>query len=126
MIKKIVALVLILASAGGWFYLDMMNKQEIAAAEAARQEMEAMRAKARALAAARAKFEAQILAELTTCKEEAEKAKEAFLEANKKPVKRKPGQFTIAQNILDEAAATLETATATCQSSYDTRLTNGQ
>jgi len=119
-------LVLILAASGTWFYLDQMNKKEIAAAEELRRAMEAARAKAQAIAAARAKFEAQITAELDACKAEAEKAKEAFLDSHKQPVKRKPGEFTIPQAALDEATMTLDAANAACQATYDTRLASGQ
>lgn len=126
MVKKIAALVLILAASGTWFYLDQMNKKEIAAAEELRQAMEAARAKAQALAATRAKFEAQITAELNACKAEAEKAKEAYLDSHKKPVTRKPGESTIPQAVLEEATMTLDAANAACQATYDGRLTSGQ
>lgn len=125
MVKKIVAVVLILLAGGTWLYLDYLNKQELLAAEQSRQALEKIRAEIRMRAEARAKFEAQILADLGTCKATAEKAKEDFLMANQKPVRRKPGQFTIPQAAMDEAAKTLETATAACQAAYDTRLKNG-
>lgn len=129
MIKKVIAAVLIVLAAGGWFYLDYRNKQEIQAAEELRKSLEQARAvaaaKAKAQAEAKAKFEAQIMADLTACKATAEKAKEDFLDAHKKPVKRKPGQFTIPQAAQDEAAKNLEAANATCQETYDTRLKNG-
>ncbi len=129
MVKKVVAVVLIVLSAGAWFYLDYLNKQELKAAEELRQAMAQARAqamaKAKALAEARAKFEAQIAADLTACKATAEKAKEDFLEANKKPVPRKKGQFAVPQAAQDEAAKNLEAANAACQSTYDTRLKSG-
>ncbi len=129
MVKKIIAVVLIVLTGGGWLYLDYRNKQEIQEAEELRRAMEQARAqalaRAKALAEARAKFEAQILADLTTCKATAEKAKEDFLTQNQKPVRRKPGQFTIPQAAIDEAAKTLEAANAACQATYDTRLKNG-
>ncbi len=129
MVKKVIALVLVILAAGGWFYLDYRNKQEIAAAEELRRAMEQARlqaaARAKALAEARAKFETQITADLTACKAAAEKAKEDFLEAHKQPVKRKRGQFAIPQAAQDEAAKTLDAANAACQETYDTRLKNG-
>lgn len=129
MVKKIVALLLIVVAGGGWFYLDYQNKQEIKAAEELRQAMIQARAQAaareKAAAEAKAKFEATIMAELTACKESAEKAKTDFLEANKKPVKRKPGQFTVAPAVQTEADKTQEAANATCQATYDTRLASG-
>jgi type II secretory pathway pseudopilin PulG len=129
MLKKIIAIVLILVSAGTWGYLDYLNKQELQAAEELRQSMIQARAqaqaRAKAAAEAKAKFEAMILADLTTCKATAEKAKEDFLEANKKPVRRKPGQFTVPAAAQEEANKTLETSNAACQTNYDTRLKNG-
>ncbi len=129
MVKKIVAVVLIVVTGGAWFYLDYRNKQEIQEAEELRRAMEQARAQALALAKsmaeAKAKFEAQILADLTACKTAAEQAKQDFLDQNKKPVRRKPGQFTIPQAALDEAAKTQEAANAACQSTYDSRLKTG-
>lgn len=129
MVKKIVAALLIVIAGGTWGYLDYMNKQEIKAAEEMRQAMAEARAQAmareRAAAEAKAKFEAMIMAELTACKETAEKAKADFLEANKKPVKRKPGQFSVPAAIQEEANKTSEAANAACQSTYDTRLASG-
>jgi len=129
MVKKIVAVLLIVIAGGTWGYLDYMNKQEIKAAEELRQAMVQARAQAaareKAAAEAKAKFEAMILADLTVCKETAEKARTDFLEASKKPVKRKPGQFTIPPAAQAEADKTAETANAACQATYDTRLSSG-
>jgi hypothetical protein len=129
MLKKIIAIVLIVLSAGTWGYLDYLNKQQIQEAEDLRRSMEQARAqalaRAKAVAEAKAKFEATILADLTTCKATAEKAKEDFLEANKKPVRRKPGQFTVPAAAQEEANKTLESANAACQTNYDARLKNG-
>lgn len=130
MVKKIVALVLILVTGGAWVYLDYQNKQEIAAAEEMRRAMEQARmqaaARAKAVAEAKAKFEATIAAELTACKEAAGKAHADFLEANKKPVPRKKGQFAVPKAAQDEADKTLEAANTTCQTTYDSRLASGQ
>lgn len=125
--KKILAVVLILLAGGGWLYADYKNKLEQAEMEQMQRDLNEARAKAaaQAAAAAKAKFEAQIQADLTACKATAEKAREDFLEANKKPVKRKPGEFTIPQAAVDEAAKTLEAANAGCQTTYDTRLGSG-
>jgi hypothetical protein len=125
MFKKIVAVVLILATSGAWFYLDYQNKQEQLAAAEMRKAMDQMRAQAQARAAAKAKFEAQIQSDLNTCKATAEKAKEDFLTAHQQPVRRKPGQFTIPQTATDEAAKTLEAANAACQTAYNARLQAG-
>lgn len=123
--KKILAVVLILLAGGGWFYVDYKNKQEKAEMAQMQRELNEARAKSAAIAAAKAKFIAQIQADLAACKATAEKAKEDFLEANKKPVKRKPGEFTIPQTAIDEAAKTLEAANAGCQKTHDTRLQSG-
>lgn len=125
MIKKIIAVVLILLAGGTWFYLDYLNKQELLAAEQAHQAVEQARAQAKARAEARGKFEAQILADLNNCRTSAEKARDDFLTLNRKPVRRKPGQFTLSQAALDEAEKTLEAATAACRAAYDTRLQQG-
>jgi hypothetical protein len=123
--KKIVAVLLILMTGGAWLYLDYQNKQEQIAAIEMRKELEQMRAQAQARAAAKARFEAQLLADLTTCKATADKSKEDFLAARQQPVKRKPGQFTIPQADLDEAAKTQEAAYSACQLTYDTQLKSG-
>ena len=125
MLKKIIAVVLILATSGAWVYLDYQNKQELMAAEEMRKAMDQMRAQAQARAAIKAKFETQILADLTTCKATATKAKEDFLTAHQQPVRRKPGQFTIAKVVSDEAENTLQAANAACQTTYDTRMKSG-
>jgi hypothetical protein len=127
--KTIVAVVLIVLAAGTWGYLDYLNRQELQGAEELRQSLVQAHAqalaRAKAAAEAKAKFEAQILAELTACKASAANTNEDFLTQNRKPVRRKPGQFTIPKSALDEAARTLEAANAACQTNYDTRLRNG-
>lgn len=129
MLKKIVAAVLIVLAAGTWGYLDYLNKLELKAAEELHQSMIQARAqalaKAKAAAEAKAKFEAEILADLATCKASAEKAKVDFLEANKKPVRRKPGQFTVPASAQEAANKSQEAANAACQTNYDARLKNG-
>ncbi|MBI5890464.1 MAG: hypothetical protein HZB47_07280 [Nitrosomonadales bacterium] len=129
MLKKIIALVLIVLAGGTWVYLDYLNKQELKAAEEVRQAMAQARAQAQARAKAaeeaKAKFEAQLLVDLTTCKATAEQAKVDFLDANKKPVRRKPGQFTVPAAVQAEADKTLETANAACQATYDMHLASG-
>lgn len=125
MLKKIIAALLIAVTAGTWIYLDHLNQQEQLAAEQARREMEAMRAKAQALAEARAKFEAQLNADLEACKVSAESASKEYIAKNQQPVKRKPGQFTVPQAVADEAARMLNEATAACQATYTSRLAAG-
>ena len=124
MLKKIVAIVLIVLTSGTWAYLDYLNKQELKAAAEMRAAMEQARAQAMARAKAAA-FEATLLAELETCKATAEQAKNDFLMQNQKPVRRKRGEFTISQAVLDEAERKLEEANTACQANYDTRLNSG-
>lgn len=129
MVKKIVALVLVIVTGGAWAYLDYQNKLEIQAAEQLRAEMAKARAEAaaRAKAAAemKAKFEAEIQAQLTSCQADAEKAKTDFLEANKKPVPRKKGQFAVSKEAEAQAAAKLEADNAACKATHNARLTQG-
>lgn len=129
MVKKIVALILVLVTGGAWAYLDYQNRLEIQAAEELRIEMQKAReqaaARARAAAEARARFEAELQTLLTTCQADAEKAKSDFLEANKKPVKRKPGQFTVSKEVEAAAAAKLEADNTACKAAYDARLAQG-
>jgi DNA-binding protein H-NS len=129
MLKKIIAVVLIVLAGGAWFYLDYLNKQQLQEAEELRRSVEQARAQAlaqsKAIAEARAKFETQILAALTTCKADAEKAKNDYVTRNRKPLRRKPGQFTVPPAVAEEAARMLETANAACQATYDTLLQGG-
>ena len=125
MLKKVIAVVLIVLSAGAWLYLDHLNKQEQLLAEQARQEMIQARAEAANRAAARAKFEVELAEAFNTCKSTADQAKEAFLIENRKPVKRKPGEFTIPAEVAAQADATLGNAYAECQLAHDTRFAQG-
>lgn len=125
MLKKVIAVILIVLAAGAWFYLDHLNKQEQMLAEQARQEMMQARAEAAARAAARAKFEAELTEAFNGCKAEAELAKETFLTENRKPVRRKPGEFTISEALAIQADEALNTAYAACQLALDTRFAQG-
>ncbi|MBA3024260.1 MAG: hypothetical protein KKG03_05900 [Gammaproteobacteria bacterium] len=125
MLKKVIAVVLIVLAAGAWLYLDHLNKQEQLLAEQARQEMIQARAEAAARAAARAKFEAELTEAFNTCKATADQAKETFLTENRKPVRRKPGEFTIPEEIVAQAEDTLIAAYAECQQAHDTRYAQG-
>lgn len=119
MVKKIVAIVLILLAGGAWLYLDYLNKQEQLIAEQTRQAMQQSRADAKA------RFTAQISTDLTTCHAAAEKTKTDYLTLNQKPVPRKPGEFTITQAVADEAAKMLADANSACQLTFDTRSKSG-
>lgn len=125
MLKKVIAVVLIVLTAGAWLYLDHLNKQEQMLAEQARQEMIQARAEAAARAAARAKFETELTEAFNSCKAAADQAKETFLTENRKPVKRKPGTFTIPDEIAAQADATLAAAYNDCQAAHDARLAKG-
>jgi hypothetical protein len=129
MLKKIIAVVLIVLAGGTWAYLDYLNRQEIQAAAEMRAAMEQARAqalaRAKAAAEAKAKLEATLQADLTTCKAVAETANQEFLTKNQKPVRRKPGQFTVSPAVQEEANKTLEGANAACQATYNTRLQSG-
>jgi hypothetical protein len=129
MLKKIVSSSLIVIFCGVWIYLDHLNKLQIKEAQEMRIAMEQARlqalARAKAAAETKAKFEATIMADLTACKATAEKAKEDFLLQNQKPVRRKPGQFTVSPAVTEEAAKNLETANAACQATYDNRMRTG-
>ena len=125
MVKKIVAGVLVLLAAGGWFYADYANKQAQLEIEEMHKALDQARAQTQARVAAKAKFEAQILADLNACKTEAEKIKNEFVAKNQQPVRRKPGQFTLSPAAEKEAKEMLETANSACQTTYDTRLNKG-
>jgi len=129
MLKKIIAIALIVIFGGGWIYLDHLNKLQIKEAEELRKSMEQARAqalaRAKAAAEAKMKFEATILADLANCKALADQANNEYLAKNQQPVRRKPGQFAIPKAVAEEAAKMLESANASCQSTYDTRLKTG-
>lgn len=129
MVKKIIALILVLVTGGAWAYLDYQNKLEIQAAEQLRAEMAKARAeaakRAKAAAEARARFEAEIQAQLASCQADAVKAKTDFLEASKKPVPRKKGQFAVSKEAEAQAATKLEADNAACKAAHDGRLAQG-
>lgn len=129
MVKSIIAVLIILAAGGGWFYMDYLNKQEQAAAAQMRMELEQSRALAaaaeKARAEAKAAFNAQIEADLATCKLAAEKAGNDYIAANQKPVLRKPGLFTIPAEVAEASAKLLADGIALCQTTYDSRASSG-
>lgn len=129
MVKNVIAILIVLSAAGGWLYLDYLNKQEQAAAAEMRRIVEQNRAialaAAKARAEARAQFEAVLTNDLTTCKSNAEKASSDYVTQHQKPVPRKPGQFTIPPAVAEEAAKLLEAANADCQKTHDDRIKSG-
>jgi hypothetical protein len=126
MVKSIIAVLIILAAGGGWFYMDYLNKQEQAAAAEMRKEVEHSRALAaaaeKARAEAKATFNAQLETDLTACKLAAEKASTEYITTNQKPVPRKPGLFTIPAGVAEAAAKILEEENAKCQNTHDSRF----
>lgn len=125
MLKKVIAVLLIALTAGAWLYLDHLNKQEQLLAEQARQAMVQARTEAAARAAARAKFEAELSVDFNACKSSADQAKEAFLIEHRTPVRRKPGEFTISEEITAQADNMRNQSYALCQLAHDTRFTQG-
>lgn len=129
MLKAIAGILVIVLAAGGWFYLDYLNKQEQAAALELRQMVEKNRAIAvaaeQARVAAKAVFEANLNSELKSCLAAAQQANTDYLAANQKPVPRKAGQFTIAQTFIDTAAQVLADANTACQQQMEKSLAVG-
>jgi hypothetical protein len=117
--RIMLGLALIVLASGAWGYLDYLNKKEQAEAE------EMHKAMMQARAQAREKFVSQLRADLVDCQAKAEKAKSDFVSQNQKPVRHKPGEFTISQAVADQAARMLEAGNANCQQTYDARLKSG-
>ncbi|GAB4117762.1 MAG: hypothetical protein Fur0026_06370 [Sideroxydans sp.] len=125
MLKKVIAVVLIVLASGAWFYLDQLNKEEQRLAEETRQTLLKARAEAAARAAALERFKTEIMEALNACKAKADQAKADFLVQNQQPVRRKPGQFTLPEAIKTQADNLLAAAYSECQQAYDTRLAQG-
>lgn len=122
MSKGIIAVVLILLTGGSWVYLDYLNKQEQAAAEQMRKEME----QARARAVARERFESELFNQLSSCRQAAETANHDYLAQHEKPVRGKPGRAGAPPKaVMDDAVKMLEAAYVECQRTYDTGLKSG-
>lgn len=126
MIKNLVLILLLAVAAGVWFYLDHLNSKEQLIIEQNRQVMNKAREEAASRAAARARFEAGLVATLSNCKEQADQAKTDFLTHNRMPEKHKPGEFSIPETIVEQAEAALNAAYAECQFAHDTRFALGQ
>jgi hypothetical protein len=133
MIKKVIALVLVLLAGGSWLLLDYFNKQEQVGAEQMRQGLTQARAEAQRRndedmknrAQAKADFEKQIRANLASCQAVAEKAQQDYMNLIQQVVPRKRGQSVIPKTVADEADKILLNAKAECQQIYDARLKNG-
>lgn len=134
MIKKVIALVLVLLAGGSWLVLDYLNKQEQVTSEQMRQGLvqARMEAKMRSDAEmqnrvqAKVSFEKQILANLTSCQADAEKAQQEYMALIQQVVPRKGGKAITPKTVADEAQHILERTKAECQQVYDTRLKSGQ
>ena len=133
MIKKLVALVLVLLAGGAWLLLDYFNQQEQVGAEQMRLGLVQARAEAqrrndedmKSKALAKAAFEKQILANLASCQAVAEKAQQDYMSLIQQILPRKRGQSVIPKTVADEADKILVNAKAECQQIYDARLKNG-
>jgi len=133
MIKKLVALVLVLLAGGSWLLLDYFNRQEQVGAEQMRQGLVQARAEAQRRsgediknkAQAKAAFEKQILANLASCQAVAEKAQQDYMSLIQQAIPRKRGHSVIPKTVTDEAEKILANAKAECQQIYDTRLKTG-
>ena len=120
MTRKIIAIMLILFAGGSWAYLDYLNKQEKAAAEEMRKDME----KAHVRAAAMARLETEIYHDLANCRSAAAKANNDYVTRHEKPVPNQPGQFIAPREVMDEAVKKLESAHVECQQTYEARMGN--
>lgn len=122
MLKTILGLIVIILAAGGWFYLDYLNKQEQAASVELRQTVEKNRAivlaAEQARVAAKAALEAKRKMELNTCLDAAQQANTDYLATNQKSVARKAGQSALTQAAIDVAIKTLTDAKTSCQQQF--------
>jgi hypothetical protein len=74
---------------------------------------------------AKAKFAAELRAEVTACQANAEKASNDYIAANSKPARKKAGLSTVPKKVQDEAANMLTKGNADCQLAFDARLQKG-
>jgi hypothetical protein len=126
MIKQIVAILLVVLSAGAWFYLDYMNKQELMASGQMRLALAQMRqTEEENRARAKAKFEAAARNEFIDCLGEAERARSKYINTNISPIPKKPDLLFITRPVLEEATKILAASTVACQLAYDSRLKKG-
>ena len=133
MIKKVIALLLVLLAGGSWLLLDYFNRQEQVGAEQMRQGLTQARAEAQRRndedmknrAQAKADFEKQIRANLASCQAFAEKAQQDYMNLIQQVVPRKGGKSVIPKAVADEADKILVNAKAECQQIFDARLKNG-
>lgn len=134
MIKKIIALVIVLLASASWLLLDYFNKQELISAEQMRQGVTQARVEAqkrseeelRVKAQAKAYFEKQLSVNLASCQETANKAQQHYMGLIQQVVPRKAGKPVITKAVADEAENIIVNAKAECQQVYDARLKSGQ
>ena len=126
MIKRIIGVGTILIASGVWFYLDLLNKQELAGAALVHDSVESARAEVKKRAKIKENFENLTLIYLNHCQVAAETAKTDFMDLLEKavpPVKK--GKTEVPQLALAEAEKIHETAKAVCQRIYESRLNDG-
>lgn len=129
MLKMIAGIVVIVLAAGGWFYLDYLNKQEQLAALELRQTVEKNRAIAvaaeQARVASKVALEAKLSIELKTCLDAAQQASTDYLTANQKNTPRKAQPLVIEPTVIDTAAQNLANAQSVCQQQFAQHSTAG-
>jgi hypothetical protein len=125
MIKQLIAVVLVMFAAGGWLYLDCLNKREQGSAELLHQGVVQAQAEAKKRAETKKNFEAQLGATLNNCNDAADKAKADYMAIIEKTAPRKRGQAIVPPAIADESEKILAAAKADCQQVHDSRLKSG-
>lgn len=123
MIKNIVLVAVLVLAAGAWFYLDYTNKQDQMETVNIRIKMEQTRAAG--VMHARAQLEEKLRMALIDCQNAAQKAKVDFLTQNRKPVRGKPNEVSLALDVMDKAETTFVAANAACMNDYADHLAKG-
>ena len=126
MIKKLLAVVVILLASGAWLYLDCLSKHEQGSALQTRHEIEKARSEAQRRALSKVSFESKILTDLNICKAAADKGKNDYMSLIPKAAHGKRGPYVIPRAIEAEATKMLEEAKMECQQLYEARVKAGQ
>lgn len=126
MVKKCLAITIMLIAGGAWIFLECLNKQEQGNATQARLEIEKARSEAQKRASSKLSFESKILTDLNICKAAAEKGKKEYVSLIPRVVINKRGPYVNSQLLEAEALKILEEAQLECQQLYDVRLKAGQ
>ena len=125
MIKKTIALVIVLVAGGAWLYLDCLTRQEKRSAEQLQQGIVQARAEAKMRAGIQAGFEQQNRATLSNCQAAADKSKTDYAALFEQIAPRKRGKVMIPQAVTDAAEKIAASAKADCQQAYDNSLKSG-